>query len=181
MAALGLGRHLECFQPETAITAGELQYIAEVLEKFSTIFARTSVALFVIRLFAVTQDLRRLLYAYTVIMIISLAVTGCLVFGRCTPAKALWNPGLAPTAKCWSLTVRNFINYYKGTVSILSDLILALLPTYFLKKLQMQRRLKFALASLMAVGLVPAICAVCRTSLAAKQTAIDPFCELNVI
>ena len=181
MAALGLGRHLECFHFETAITARELQYIAEVLEIFSTTFARTSVALFVIRLFAVTQGLRRLLYAYTTFMIISMAVTGCLIFGQCTPAKALWDPELELTAKCWSLTVRIFINYYNGAVSILSDLILAFLPAYFLNKLQMQRRLKFALASLMAVGLVPAICAICRTSLATKQTAADPFCELNTI
>ena len=84
-------------------------------------------ALFVIRLFAVTQRVRRLLYGYTIFMIISLAITGCLVFGQCTPATALWNPDLAPT-------VRDFINYYNGAVSILSDLILALLPAYFLNK-----------------------------------------------
>lgn len=112
-------------------------------------------------------------------MIISLAVTGSLVFGQCTPAKALWNPELAPTAKCWSLTVRDFINYYNGTVSILSDLILALLPAYFLNKLQTQPSLKIALASLMAVGLVPAICAICRTAVAVKQTEEDPLCEFK--
>lgn len=140
-----------CYQLEAAVNAGELQYVAEVLEIFSTIFARTSVALFVIRLFAVTQRVRRLLYAYTVFMIISLAVTGSLVFGQCTPAKALWNPEFAATANCWSPAVRDFINYYNGAVSILSDLILALLPAYFLRRLQMQKRLKLAVASLMAV------------------------------
>ncbi|MCJ1386029.1 hypothetical protein MMC17_009154 [Xylographa soralifera] len=180
-AALGLGRHLGCYSLESAITAGKLQYIAEVLEIFSTIFTRTSVALFVIRLFAVTKRLRRLLYAYTGFMIISLAVTGGLVFGQCTPDEALWNPGLALTAKCWSPTVRDFIDYYNGAVSILSDLLLALLPAYFLNKLQMRTRLKLALASLMAFGLIPAICAICRTALAVKQTATDPLYSFAIL
>lgn len=179
-ATLGLGRHLGCYSLESAITAAKLQYVAEVLEIFSTIFARTSVALFVIRLFAITERLRRLLYSYTIFMVISLAVTGSLVFGQCTPVGALWNPELLPTAKCWSPTVRNFIDYYNGAVSILSDLLLALLPAYFLNKLQMQARLKLGLASLMAVGLIPAICAICRTALAAKQTAADPLCRFPV-
>ena len=46
---------------------------------FFTIFARTSVALFVIRVFAVTQDMWRLLDAHIGFMVISLAVTGCIV------------------------------------------------------------------------------------------------------
>ena len=136
-------------------------------------------ALFVIRLFAVTERLRRILYAYTTFMVISLAVTACLVFGQCTPVEALWDPKLAATARCWSPAVRDFIDYYNGAVSILSDSLLALLPTYFLNKLQMRPRLKIALASLMAVGLVPAICAICRTALSVKQTANDPLCECH--
>ena len=159
---------------------GKLQFIAELLDIFSTIFARTSVALFVIRLFAVTQGVRRLLYSYTAFMIISLAVTGSLVFAPCTPAEALWNPTLAPTARCWSPIARKFIDYYNGAVGILSDFLLAMLPAYFLNRLQMQPRLKFALASLMAVGLVPGICAICRTVLT-KQTAADPLCELKAL
>jgi hypothetical protein len=39
-------------------------------------------------------------------------------------------------------------------VSILSDFLLASLPAYFLRTLQMRRRLKIAVGSLMALGLM---------------------------
>ena len=174
---LGLGRHSECYSFAAAVRFLELEFIAAVLGTFSTIFARVSVALLVARLFAVTPGVKRFLYTYTTFMVISLAVTESLVFAQCTPAKAFWNSRLLPTAKCWSPKARDFIIYYNGSISILSDFLLALLPAYFLYRLQMRYRLKIALASLMALGLVPAVCAICRTALSETQIAGDELCK----
>lgn len=163
MTRLGLGRHLGCYPPQNVITATEQQHIADFLGFFSGILARTSVALFVIRLFAITKNLRQVLSAYTAFMTISLGGTACLVFAQCTPAEYIWNPEIQGD-RCWPAAARHFIRYYNGAVAILSDLLLALLPAYFLYKLQMKRGLKVAFVLLMAAGLIPGICAIVRTA-----------------
>ncbi|KAI1180227.1 hypothetical protein F4777DRAFT_599137 [Nemania sp. FL0916] len=169
----GLGRHLGCVSQDAAVQATKYQYIAEVLEIVCVVFSRTSVALFVVRLFGVTRPLRIFLYSYTLFMATSLLTTAGLVLAVCSPVQALWDPAVAATATCWSETVRETIDYLNGAISILSDFLLALLPIYFLIKLQMSRRLKVGLVLLLALGLLPALSAVLRTALASTQASSD--------
>ena len=110
--ALGLGKHETCIPLSNALTIGKLVYVAEVLEIFSAIVTRISVALFVTRLFAVKAALKRILLAYTVFMALALGATGVLIFLQCRPAKALWDPMVK--GKCWSPSTRSFLNYFNG-------------------------------------------------------------------
>lgn len=109
---LGAGRHLGCYSTDTAIEIAKHVYAAEEVQILSVIFARTSAALFVIRLFAVNQALKRFMYGYIALICISLGFTAIALWFQCKPIAGLWDPLLH--AKCWPTSARNFLNYFNG-------------------------------------------------------------------
>jgi hypothetical protein len=176
---LGLGRHTGCSSMDADVMVFKLMYVTEMMRMVSTVFARISVTLFVIRLFAVTKLLQRLLLGYTIFMVFSLGALAFVVFAQCRPIEALWTPALQSAVACWPWPTVMALSYLDGAIAILSDLVLALLPAYFIHQQQMHRRLKLRVASLMAIGLLPAVCATGRTVSKPRSAGDDPLCMLD--
>lgn len=83
-------------------------------------------------------------------------------------------------------------------VSIIGDLVPALLPAYFLRNLQMSNKQKIAISTLMGLGIMyvlrssvrigtsnelyrPATCATIRTTMEYKATTKDAICTSILI
>ena len=112
-----MGRHLACLSIPDAIQMAKLQYISEVLEVLGAVCARISAAIFVARLFAVTSQMKILIYGYTIVMAAALIATACTVLTQCKPAAAIWDP-LVP-GKCWPESARQGMNYFNGGLCFL--------------------------------------------------------------
>ena len=97
---------------------------------------------------------------------------------HCDPFDALWDP-LRQT-DCHAQQYVH-VSYATGVVSALSDLILALLPTYILWSLQVDKKLKWALCFLLGLGIVAAIAAAIRTWASQFLASADVSCECLIV
>ncbi|KAI9662267.1 MAG: hypothetical protein M1821_008434 [Bathelium mastoideum] len=79
---------------------------------------------------------------------------------HCSPVSALWDPLQQDRCNARAYVL---LSYVIGAVAAASDVFLALLPTYLLWSLQIDRKLKQFLCVLLGLGVVAAIAAVVRT------------------
>lgn len=70
---------------------------------------------------------------------------------HCVPIQANWAPASYPQAKCL-----NFADFVTGTacVSVLTDVLVLLLPTWIVYDLKIQRRQKLMLIGILSFGLM---------------------------
>ncbi|KAJ6196215.1 hypothetical protein J3E72DRAFT_396138 [Bipolaris maydis] len=126
--------------------------------------------------------LTRLLHQVFVVVALGLVkVSVCLFLLRlilqCVPISAGWNYSLRPpplgvgNAKCYSLGTFRKIGLFNGVIHILSDILLALLPTPLIWRLQMVRRARFTLVAVLSVGILAAIAGIIR------QVSVGPLDE----
>lgn len=181
MVDRGLGYRADCVSRQDLVNVLELEDITEFLQILCTMFSRMSVAFFVGRLFAVTRMVRIWLYGYTLLMSVSMVVTAIVTFCVCYPDKALWHIQPGSITSCSSTTGLNFRNYYNGSVGALSDLLLAITPSYFLFRLHLSMKQKVGLSLLMAVGLIPAGCCLARTILMRDLDNSQPLSKYRSI
>lgn len=87
----GLGSHQETLSPESARQALEFLWIYQPVQVTSTIIARISVAIFVIRLFPTKKAMKRFLIALTTFNAAVGIVGFTLIFTQCSPPQKLWN------------------------------------------------------------------------------------------
>ncbi|KAI9668455.1 MAG: hypothetical protein M1831_001209 [Alyxoria varia] len=148
----GIGRHSTCI-PATTIRSILTHGLAiEILNSFSVTIARVSIALTVARLFGASLRFKLVLYAYTAFMTVVSVVTAGLFGAVCGPGNERWDPD--GPGRCWPQERIAAVSYLNGGVSLLSDLVLAALPVYFLCKLQMPAKKKVGLCALMSLGLI---------------------------
>ncbi|ELQ42246.1 hypothetical protein OOU_Y34scaffold00221g1, partial [Pyricularia oryzae Y34] len=68
------------------------------------------------------------------------------------PLEFVWNKAL-PGGECLSVQDLVFSSYFNSAISILTDMILALLPVPMLWRVQMNRRVKASVAGILSLGL----------------------------
>ncbi|EHA56704.1 hypothetical protein MGG_11887 [Pyricularia oryzae 70-15] len=71
---------------------------------------------------------------------------------QCRPLEFVWNKAL-PGGECLSVQDLVFSSYFNSAISILTDMILALLPVPMLWRVQMNRRVKASVAGILSLGL----------------------------
>ena len=167
----GLGRHVYylSLSPEfladlTQVT--KWQFLGEFLLCISLFFTRISICLFLLRIFGAMPHWRRILYYVIAFMTLMNISSMMVVITQCRPLRKNWDPLVH--GKCVSPAVVTFAAYFYGgelshrythvqaksseVVSVVSDWILASLPTLCMWKIQMRPRLKAGICVLMAMG-----------------------------
>jgi Fungal rhodopsin domain len=78
-------------------------------------------------------------------------VTFPLIVLHCVPVVASWAPQDYPDAKCM-----NFADFVTGTasVSVMTDALVLMLPTWIVYNLKIQRKQKLALIGILSFGIV---------------------------
>ncbi|KAK4232949.1 hypothetical protein C8A03DRAFT_39380 [Achaetomium macrosporum] len=118
------------------------------------------------------------IFLWCLVTLCLLSLLGCVVvlFGRCTPARSLWDFNVKPDS-CFSVWILVDYGIYAGTFSAFTDLYLAVYPAAILFTLQMNLRKKIALSTALGVGSLATIIAVYKTTripgLATKDFSYD--------
>lgn len=169
----GAGRHTYYLLPEEFMLAAKWNYIGAAFAIVGLAVPKLAIVIFLKRI--VGQTRRRsiaVLYFLAVSNIVLAFIVVLVLFLECNPPSASWNPSIPHT--CWRPHVVPLFTIFGGGYSAAVDLILSLYPAGIISKLNMSRKRKIAVSSLMGLGVLSCVCAIVRTiELAAYQTTLD--------
>ncbi|KAL8805661.1 MAG: hypothetical protein Q9182_001805 [Xanthomendoza sp. 2 TL-2023] len=176
----GLGRHMYYLQPDQRRRFFIIGWLDWMQTFIAIMFTKISICLFLLR---INNDKFNKIFMYTLISacVLVTALSCFLFLGICRPLRAHWDVGVE--GKCLSKHQTMAVVASQGgspgsialilvlllltrpAFSVLSDLILATIPLFFLRNLQISRRTKLLLCALMSAGYVTAGCSLVRTIL----------------
>ncbi|KAL8838515.1 MAG: hypothetical protein Q9176_005067 [Flavoplaca citrina] len=166
----GLGRHSYYLQPSQRRLFAALGWSDWIQTFITLMFTKISIAIFLLRIVD-RRKVRMAMHALIGCLVLFTAVFVCLFLGVCRPLKAYWNTGME--AVCFSDQVFENIVIAQGVLSIITDLICAAFPVFFLRGLQVSLRTKIGLCLLMGLGLITAVCCAVRTALSGAVKSPD--------
>ncbi|KAM7213501.1 hypothetical protein V8F06_011114 [Rhypophila decipiens] len=163
----GLGRHIFYVAPEDGLLTAKLIFISQFPWGWAVSCAKISIALLLLR-FKRTKSWRIFLYLMIALQVVLATVANIVQLAQCKPIAAQWDPTI-PGAQCWDPQVAQKGIYVQGSLSVLSDVILSIIPITFLKELQRPMREKIVLSFLMGLGVFTA------SAVVVKMTVIGNF------
>ena len=110
----GIGRHqyYVLLTPGLLPEISRLTYAAEVLIVFSVMFVRSSVAMFLFRIFGHRKGWKLILYSVMFWILLSWVTALVFVFATCNPIRKIWDP-LSPGV-CWDAKTQLITGAYIG-------------------------------------------------------------------
>ncbi|KAK3319502.1 integral membrane protein [Cercophora scortea] len=157
----GAGRHVEYIDPPSNITKGlHLNFATQPLCLIGLCFTKVSVGLFLLRL---TTSKRFRYFIIGSIIFTVLSATGNLltVFFQCRPLAFAWD-GTVEGGQCIAAGDLKFAAFFNSSVSVLTDVVFALLPLPMLWKVQLNWRVKTALAGILSLGIFATVAAIVK-------------------
>ncbi|OCK81465.1 hypothetical protein K432DRAFT_392157 [Lepidopterella palustris CBS 459.81] len=160
----GFGRHSHDLTPSQNVKATRLIIISQTFLAVCIVFSKTAVADFLLKI-VVERWHKNVLW----FCIVSTTILGTSVFlgfyTQCTPLESVWNPSV--TGKChMNMTVLGTIN---------ADFVLAALPWYFLRNLQMKPKEKIIINLSLSVGVFAGVCGIIRVTKAVALSAKSDY------
>ncbi|KAL8962567.1 MAG: hypothetical protein Q9193_001049, partial [Seirophora villosa] len=144
---------------------------AEWIQTFQTLmFTKLSICFLLLRI-PVQNYLKRPIQGSVAVLVVTNIVLTLLWILQCNPAAGAWNKEIP--AKCFTDAQLLRIIISQAIISIISDVVLALSPIVLLWKVQIERRVKVGLCTLMGLGVVTAICCTIRTALNGQNVNAD--------
>ncbi|KAL8815452.1 MAG: hypothetical protein Q9223_005401 [Gallowayella weberi] len=158
----GLGRHMYYLQSDQRRRFFIIGWLDWMQTFIAIMFTKISICLFLLR---INNDKSNKIFMYSLIAacVLVTALSCFLFLGICRPLRAHWDVGVE--GKCLSKHQIMAVVAGQGAFSVLSDLILATIPLFFLRHLQISRRTKLLLCVLMGAGYITAGCSLVRTIL----------------
>ncbi|GAB7350189.1 hypothetical protein MBLNU459_g0851t1 [Dothideomycetes sp. NU459] len=143
----GLGKDVSEISPQDLVTALKYFWASIWLYNLTICFTKVSIVFQYLRIWSVQRGFRIICYA-VLGFIISIAIW--TVFGSvwlCAPARKFWDPSVSGTCQ------DKFPNFFANAgLSIVTDLILIIMPMPFLKSLRLPIRQKIAVMFVFALG-----------------------------
>lgn len=156
LASIGGARHVFYLTPEQAISALKWSWISQPWAIFLFATGKASVASLTLRFVGPNAFWVKFTLYFIIVTIFIINSLGVIfTFVQCNPPRALWTPGLK--ASCWDPQVQTDFNYFLAAWNIAADVVLALLPTSLISRLNLNRRKKIALCVLLGLGLIAAL------------------------
>jgi len=158
----GLGRRLLVFDLTTFEQINKWSLLVQVIMLISSSFSKMAVVAFLQRMHG-PHDRNRVIFLWTVAgsnTIVNL-IAMSLLLTQCTPTAKAWDTTMP--GNCDSISRAQDFGYLQGSWSAVTDFILALYPITFFWELQLKRSVKISLCVLMGLGILPGVCAICKT------------------
>jgi hypothetical protein len=95
---------------------------------------------------------RRFIWVIIITLFIVMIPSAFLSYFQCTPASAAWDPYVP--GECWPRSTVIRYSIFNNAYSALMDIILALIPSTVVAKLQMSRREKIGVSVAMGMGVL---------------------------
>ena len=137
-------------------------FASEALWPIVMMFVKISIACMLLR---IKRSKPWLAFLYIMIAIQVATCIGSVAFilFRCIPMRANWDHDVTG-ARCASVKSIYYTIYITAVISIVTDLILALLPLAFIRKMQRPLRDKIVLSALMGLGIFATIMSIVKTT-----------------
>jgi hypothetical protein len=175
---LGAGRHVQYIQPPENVVRGlHLNFVTQPLCLIGLCLTKVSVGLFLLRL-TPSPRFRWIVIGVTVFTVLSATGNFCkpiqpsrvsdaarltlavTVFFQCQPLALTWDSSVK--GKCIPPSNLKFAAFFNSSVAVLTDVLFALLPVPILWNVQMNWRVKSAVAAILSLGIFAAIAAIVK-------------------
>ncbi|KAK2036907.1 hypothetical protein LZ31DRAFT_446511, partial [Colletotrichum somersetense] len=160
----GIGRHTSELDSGSIVIALKVWYTCEVLYAFISALIRTSICLFLLRIFnrGTGKIEKRLLQANIVAVWVSSLVYLFIIVFQCDPPNYYWAKfeGLQGTCRPAHLVPNATIGH--SVVAAVSDWMIGILPMSILWQLQMKREKKIRLLFFFGIGMIAGIIMIIR-------------------
>jgi hypothetical protein len=163
--------------PSSAIITGApLSVASELLSTWALALVKTSIALMLLRLLQ-TKIWKRFLYAIVVVQTVTAVYLTIMHATRCMPLAALWDP-MITNKRCWNQEAFRISLTIASVIVIATDVICALIPLTFLRKMSRPVRDRIVIGILLALGLVASAASIAKTVVIqhfGKDEDVDPI------
>ncbi|KAL4938430.1 hypothetical protein BDV06DRAFT_56852 [Aspergillus oleicola] len=168
----GTGRHLTELSPKQREVAMEYWFLCDVAYAVSSVLAKISVAIFLLRVVFFASH-RATLYSVTGFTVAAGIVFFVMMVAQCSPVSFWWTRMAGDTSgQCGLVDAIAIMLYIFSVTSAVFDLTVGLLPIILVRKLQMSYRTKVAVAGLLGMACVASIAIIIRIPYV--QTIRDP-------
>ncbi|KAL2822933.1 hypothetical protein BJX63DRAFT_426763 [Aspergillus granulosus] len=173
----GYGQKMAMLTPEQRAAIMRYLWGSQLSYAFGSSCCRLSVCIFLIRLTVKTTHIRIIQMVITVAagtMILCMIV----MLTQCIPTKYIWlrmlqDPTI-PAGKCHDQLVVDLMYVY-STLMALSDITLGILPVFIVRKLQIRRQTKIAIAGILGMAGVASAAVIVRTVFAEAYLDVELF------
>ncbi|KAH7357489.1 hypothetical protein BKA66DRAFT_574314 [Pyrenochaeta sp. MPI-SDFR-AT-0127] len=160
-AAHGTGQHREAITDANAQTALRYWFFCEVFYPLATSILKIAVGLFLSRITIIPVHL----WIIRIIMVAS-GVLGigctCLVIFQCKPISFWWDLNPNHNGTCLSPTLVTNFTYVVSVLNSFADWTFGTLPIFIVKDLQMKKRMKIVVASVIAFAAIGSTATIIR-------------------
>ncbi|OAQ65351.2 hypothetical protein VFPPC_06466 [Pochonia chlamydosporia 170] len=181
----GLGQHIWVTPPDSTRAWALGLFIAELGYFFTLICVKWSILAFYWRSFHIRRSIRIPIWTLaTVVLLWGIAVILVTIF-QCQPTHAFWsrfdpvNPRSPSDYHCGVEDTKFF--YGNAIPTIITDILMLLLPAPYIYTLQLRKGQKFALAGIFLVGLFVTLVSVIRLNYLLKGNLQDPDITWNFV
>ncbi|KAL6716688.1 hypothetical protein ACLMJK_006256 [Lecanora helva] len=161
-ARFGAGNHEDNLTEHDFSTAMHWIWVGNATTLISISFGKIAVVAFLLTIQGMTHKTRRnLLYFLCASTVLLNLTTVIIIFLQCNPPRKLWEPDLP--GNCDIEKVNGVMGYICGAYGAFVDFALAIYPVFLIHNLQIGKRMKIGISTLMAAGVFSAVCAIVKT------------------
>ncbi|KAL2209536.1 hypothetical protein CC79DRAFT_1332697 [Sarocladium strictum] len=172
MHSCGMGIHADLLDPKDIVMMAKWLVVAEILYAFNLGWTKLSLLLMYYRIFHVPYFKKMAWVVGAFVMAWVVCITFLFIF-ICVPVEKLWYPELP--GRCINQVATWIAN---AASTILTDLIILLMPLPQLWKLRLKKREKIGLTFAFSLGFFVVFASAYRTSILFTYTATDPSYSL---
>ena len=142
-------------------------------------FTKISIACMLFRLQQDDRYWRVFLYLMMLVSLVIAVTTSAVLFSACRPVSAMWGHSI-PHAVCLPMDVVSIGILLTAAITILTDIVLSLLPLTFIIKIRRSLRERILIVCLMGLGLIAASASVCKIVLVSKTNLTGMFLDIVI-
>ncbi|EEY15739.1 conserved hypothetical protein [Verticillium alfalfae VaMs.102] len=159
----GAGRHVEFIEPKSNVVEGlRLNFVTQPLCLIALCLTKVSVGLFLLRM---TPSARFRKFILGVMVFTVLSATGNLPYA--------WDISI-PNGRCIPPAHLKFAAFFNSSVSVVTDFIFAVLPVPILWNVQLNWKVKSAVAAILSLGILTTV-EICTAIVAACIPCLKPL------
>ena len=164
----GLGRHNVYLDEHDMVLAEKYLFVSQPPYAWALVFAKISMSCTLLRILGESLRWRYVLYGIIVTQILIGVTINSFQFSLCKPLSAIWDPvvAAAPGTVCSAPEVAQTSIWVTASITILTDVILSLIPLTFIVRIQRPLRERIAVAVIMGLGIIASISSIYKTTLA---------------
>ncbi|KAI0482158.1 hypothetical protein GGR56DRAFT_670070 [Xylariaceae sp. FL0804] len=148
----GMGMHDGRYTEREGIEAMKYFYLFQDLYVWGSVLIKFSLCCSLTKIGGEKRWVRWTLWVIAVLVFVTSTLSNVFIITSCTPVAALWDKTMVPRrCRDWRGTITIAVIY--SLVNIVSDFVLALLPVFFLWRIQLPWRQKLPIMGVLSLGI----------------------------